>query len=43
MRKEVAVWQYGKECHPIYDENDTEVTFNVDLLRNRFVYVEKMF
>lgn len=42
-RKEIAIWQYGVDCHPI--ENDMEVvtTFNLDLVRNEQVIIDKMF
>lgn len=42
-RKEIAVWQYGKDCHPIDDDDGMEVTFNVDLIRNAKVFIDGMF
>lgn len=42
-RKDIAVWQYGKECHPINDDAGKETTFNVNLVRDEKVIVEKMF
>ena len=42
-RKDIAVWQYGKDCHPIYDNNDNLTTFNLDLVRNRNVIIKRMF
>ena len=42
-RKDVAVWQYGKECHPIEDDKDLETSFNINLVRNEKVIIEKMF
>ena len=42
-RKEIAIWQYGKDCHPIYDDNDKETSFNLDLVRNEDVIIDKMF
>ncbi len=42
-RNDIAVWQYGKECHPIHDDAGKETTFNVDLVRNIQVIIEKMF
>ena len=42
-RNEIAVWQYGKECHPIEDDKGNLTTFNLDLVRNEQVIVEKMF
>lgn len=41
-RKEIAIWQYGKNCHPIYDDFDQEVTFNLNLVRNENIIIEKM-
>lgn len=42
-RKDIAVWQYGKNCHPIADDADIETTFNINLVRDDKVIVEKMF
>lgn len=42
-RKDIAVWQYGKGCHPIEDDNGTETTFNLNLVRNEQVITDKMF
>ena len=42
-RADIAIWQYGKECHPIEDDNGKPVTFNIDLVRNIQVIIEKMF
>jgi len=42
-RKDVAVWQYGKDCHPIDDDKDTETVFNINLVRNEKVIIERMF
>ncbi len=42
-RNDIAVWQYGKECHPINDDTGVETTFNVNLVRNEQVIIEKMF
>ena len=42
-RKDIAVWQYGKDCHPIEDDNGAETTFNINLVRNEKVIIEKMF
>ncbi len=43
IRNEIAIWQYGKECHPIHDNAGKETTFNVNLVRNEQVIIEKMF
>lgn len=42
-RNDIAIWQYGKECHPIYDDEGKETTFNVNLVRNPKVIIKQMF
>ena len=42
-RAEIAIWQYGKDCHPILDDSGKETTFNVNLVRNEQLIIEKMF
>ena len=42
-REDIAIWQYGKDCHPIKDDSGNETTFNVNLVRNEQVIIEKMF
>lgn len=42
-REEIAVWQYGKHCHPINDDEGKETTFNVDLVRKVDVIIKAMF
>lgn len=42
-RNQVAIWQYGKNCHPICDDNDNEVSFNINLMRDTNVIVNNMF
>ena len=42
-RAEIAIWQYGKDCHPIKDDNGNPTTFNLNLVRNEQVIIEKMF
>ena len=42
-RKDIAIWQYGKNCHPINDDSGKETTFNVNLVRDVKVIIEKMF
>lgn len=42
-REDIAVWQYGKDCHPIKDDAGIETTFNVNLVRNEQVIIDKMF
>lgn len=43
MRNAIAVWQYGKDCHPIEDDSGKLTTFNLNLVRNEQVITEKMF
>ena len=42
-RKEIAIWQYGKNCHPIMDDAGNETVFHVDLVKNPQIVIEKMF
>ena len=42
-RKDIAIWQYGKNCHPINDDAGIETTFNVDLVKDENIILEKMF
>lgn len=42
-RNEIAIWQYGRACHPIEDDTGKMVTFNLDLVRNEQVIIDKMF
>lgn len=42
-RAEIAIWQYGRECHPIEDDEGKMTTFNLDLVRNEQVIIKKMF
>lgn len=42
-RNEIAIWQYGKDCHPIEDNDGKTTTFNLNLVRNEQVIIEKMF
>jgi hypothetical protein len=42
-RREIAIWQYGVECHPIEDDTGKVITFNLDLVRNDQVIIDKMF
>lgn len=42
-RNEIAIWQYGRNCHPIEDDAGKVVTFNLDLVRNEQVIIHKMF
>ncbi len=42
-RNEIAVWTYGKNCHPIEDDMGKPVTFDLDLVRNEDVIIKNMF
>lgn len=42
-RKEIAIWQYGRDCHPIEDDMGNITTFNLNLVRNEQVITDKMF
>ena len=42
-RNDIAIWQYGKECHPINDDAGNETTFNVNLVKGEQLMIEKMF
>lgn len=42
-RSEIAIWQYGRECHPIEDDKGKIATFNLNLIRNVQVMMDKMF
>lgn len=42
-RKDIGVWQYGTDSHPIYDLNDVETSVNLNLVRNSKIIIEKMF
>ena len=42
-RAEIAIWQYGVGCHPIEDHIGQITTFNLNLVRNEQIIVDKMF
>ncbi len=42
-RNKIALWQYGKNCHPINDDAGKETAFNVNLVRNEQVIIDRMF
>ena len=42
-RSEIAIWQYGVECHPIEDDMGKITTFNLNLVHNEQVIIDKMF
>ena len=41
-RRDIAIWQYGVDCHPIEDDMEKVITFNVDLVRNEEI-IKNMF
>lgn len=41
-RSKIAIWQYGVNCHPIEDDEGKKVTFNLDLVLNDKIIIEKM-
>lgn len=42
-RKDIGIWQYGKNCHPIEDEEGKETVFNVNLVKKEEIILDKMF
>ena len=42
-RAAIAIWQYGVDCHPIEDDTGKMTTFNLDLVRNEQIIIDKMF
>lgn len=42
-RDAIAVWQYGRNCHKIENDSRVETSFNLDLVRNEQVIIDKMF
>ena len=43
-RSDIAVWQYEVNCHPINnDDAGIETVFNVNLVRDEKIIIEKMF
>ena len=42
-RADIAIWQYGRDCHPIEDDKGKLVTFNLNLVLNEQVIIDKMF
>ena len=42
-RQDIAIWQYGRNCHPIADDSGKETTFNVNLVKNSRVIIDNMF
>lgn len=42
-RADIAVWQYGKDCHPIQDDEGNDTSFNLNLVINERIIIEGMF
>ena len=42
-RRDIAIWQYGKDCHPIYDDYNNEVVFNINIIKNCKIIFDNMF
>lgn len=42
-RDDIAVWQYGKDCHPINDDNGKATAFNINLVKDDNLIIDKMF
>lgn len=42
-RSDIAIWQYGVNCHSIYDDSNVKVAFNVNILKNNHIIVKNMF
>ncbi len=42
-RDDIAIWQYGIQCHPINDDEGRETSFNVNLVINPKIIIENMF
>ena len=42
-RRDIAVWQYGKDCHPIEDDMGNNTTFNLNLVCDEHIITDKMY
>ena len=42
-RAEIAIWQYGIDCHPIEDNTNELISFNLNLVHNEDIILKKMF
>lgn len=42
-RNDIAIWQYGKDCHPINNDSDVATSFNLNLVINDQIIIKKMF
>lgn len=42
-QSQIAIWQYGRECHPVNEYTGRPTAFNVNLVKDPSVILEKMF
>lgn len=42
-RGAIALWQYGRNCHPIDDDAGTETVFHLNLVKDERIILDKMF
>lgn len=42
-RDDIAIWQYGRNSHLINDDKGVQTTFNLNLVKNDRIIVEKLF
>ncbi len=42
-RNDIAVWQYGKDCHPINDDENNRTSFNINLVKDERTIIDRMF
>ena len=42
-RTDIAIWQYGKDCHKIFDDDDNLTQFNINLVRDESIIINKMY
>lgn len=40
---QIAVWQYGRECHPISDRSGNMLSFDIGIIKDTSVLLEKMY
>lgn len=41
-RDQIAIWQYGRKCHPVDDDLGNHTFFNVNLIKNTEILVEML-
>lgn len=42
-RDRIAIWQYGTKCHPVYNDENTLTSFNLNLVKDVETLTEKLF